>query len=277
MEKYRIEKLITYIYDKVDKSDNKENLKESVADVLRQILVPQTKHERILVTEMDTDDIKKLERRIVRIYEDCYFSPDKMVQMRAAACIDCLLMQRWRMMHDSIVWNDDFIMKLEVMNEKMKQALLDMRRMTLDTYNHLLSQCPDDKELEVIGTLWVDDMEIEGWKYGSHMWAYLSEILQTPEIGISNLYKYGVSMELTYNSTDYSYDRFQTELGLLYLEDKLDNWNEHMNREKTEHLHIIYGVHNMTDHSCWTFQDLINVKSYKTRIKVEYQDKMEIK
>lgn len=273
MEQYRIDRLVAYIYDQVDKSDNKEELKESIADVLRHGLVPQTKNERILVEEMDTDDIKKLERRIVRIYEYCYFSPDKMVQMRAASCIDSLLMQRWRMMHESIVWNDDFIMKLEVMNEKMKQALLNMRRMTLDTYNHLLSQCPDDKELEVTGTLWVDDMEIEGWTYGSHMWAYLAEILQTPEIGISNLYKYGVSMELTYKSTDNDCDRFQTELGLLYLEDKLDNWNEHMDREKTDHLHIVYGVHNMIDHSCWTLQDLINVKSYKTKIKVDYQDK----
>ena len=273
MEQYRIDRLVAYISDQVDKNDNKEDLKESIADVLRHVLVPQTKNERILVEEMDTDDIKKLERRIVRIYEYCYFSPDKMVQMRAASCIDSLLMQRWRMMHESIVWNDDFIMKLEVMNEKMKQALLDMRRMTLETYNHLLSQCPDDKELEVTGTLWVDDMEIEGWTYGSHMWAYLAEILQTPEIGISNLYKHGISMELTYNSTDNTCDRFQTELGLLYLEEKLDNWNEHMDREKTDHLHIIYGVHNMIDHSRWTLQDLINVKSYKTEIKIKYQDK----
>jgi len=277
MEHYRNERLVSYIWDQVDRSDNKEELKKSIADVLRHVLVPQTKHERMLVEEMDTDNIKKLERRIARIYKDCYYSPDEMEQIRAATCIDSLLMQRWRMMHDKIVWNDGFITKLEVMNEKMKQALLDMRRMTLETYNHLLSQCPDDKELEVTGTLWVDDMEIEGWKYGSHMWAYLSEILQTPEIGISNLYKYGVSMELTYNSTDNACDRFQTELGLLYLEDKLDNWNEHMNREKTDHLHIVYGVHNMIDHSCWTLQDLINVKSYKTKIKVDYQDKMETK
>ena len=71
MEQYRIDRLVAHIYDQVDKSDNKEELKESIADVLRHALVPQTKHERILVEEMDTDDIKKLERRIVRIYEDC--------------------------------------------------------------------------------------------------------------------------------------------------------------------------------------------------------------
>ncbi len=39
---------------------------------------------------------------------------------------------------------------------------------------------------------------------------------------------------------------------------------------KTNHVRIIYGVHNAIDHCHWTLQDLINVKSYKTKIEVEY-------
>ena len=176
-------------------------------------------------------------------------------------------------MHKSIVWDDEFIAKLVAMNEKMKQALIDMRNLALGTYNHQIANCPDDKEFDVTGMLFADDMEMEGWEYGSHMSDYLSEILQTPEY--SGLYRYGVAHEVIFESADRPYginDR-NTEMNLLYMAEQPDNWNEHMNREKTANLNIIYGVHNMIDHCHWTLQDLINVKSYKAKIEVEYRNK----
>lgn len=157
----------------------------------------------------------------------------------------------------------------------MKQALIDMRNLTFDTYNHLLVNCPDDKEFDVTGMLFVDDMEMEGWEYGSHMSDYLSEILQTPEY--SSLYRYGVAHEVIFESADrpYGLNENNTEMNMLYMAELPENWNEHMDREKTANLNIIYGVHNMIDHCHWTLQDLINVKSYKAKIEVEYRNKME--
>lgn len=214
-------------------------------------------------------DVRNLEERIVGLYEKGA-NDDK-----TSDEIESLLMERWRLMHQSIVWDDEFITKLVAMNEKMKQALIDMRNLTFDTYNHLLANCPDDKEFDVTGMLFVDDMEMEGWEYGSHMSDYLSEILQTPEY--SSLYRYGVAHEVIFESSDRPYginDR-NTEMNLLYMAEQPDNWNEHMNREKTANLNIIYGVHNMIDHCHWTLQDLINVKSYKAKIEVEYRNKRE--
>jgi hypothetical protein len=184
-------------------------------------------------------------------------------------------MERWRLMHRSIVWDDDFIAKLVAMNEKMKQALIDMRNLALNTYTHLLTNCPDEKEFDVTGRLFVDDMEMEGWKYGIHMSDYLSEILQTPEY--SGLYRYGVAHEVIFESADrpYGINENNTEMNMLYMAELPENWNEHMDREKTANLNIIYGVHNMIDHCHWTLQDLINVKSYKSKIEVEYRNKRE--
>lgn len=214
-------------------------------------------------------DVRNLEERIVGLYEKGA-NDDK-----TSDEIESLLMERWRLMHRSIVWDDDFIAKLVAMNEKMKQALIDMRNLTFDTYNHLLANCPDDKEFDVTGMLFVDDMEMEGWEYGSHKSDYLSEILQTPEY--SSLYRYGVAHEVIFESSDRPYginDR-NTEMNLLYMAELPENWNEHMDREKTANLNIIYGVHNMIDHCHWTLQDLINVKSYKSKIEVEYRNKRE--
>ena len=214
-------------------------------------------------------DVRKLEERIVKLYEKGA-NDDK-----TSDEIESLLMERWKLMHRSIVWDDDFIAKLVAMNEKMKQALIDMRNLTLNTYTHLLTNCPDDKEFDVTGRLFVDDLEMQGWECGSHMSDYLSEILQTPEY--AGLYRYGVAHEVIFESADRPYginDR-NTEMNLLYMAEQPDNWNEHMNREKTANLNIIYGVHNMIDHCHWTLQDLINVKSYKSKIEVEYRNKRE--
>lgn len=214
-------------------------------------------------------DVRKLEERIVKLYEKGA-NDDK-----TSDEIESLLMERWRLMHRSIVWDDDFIAKLVAMNEKMKQALIDMRNLALNTYTHLLTNCPDEKEFDVTGRLFVDDMEMEGWKYGIHMSDYLSEILQTPEY--SGLYRYGVAHEVIFESADrlYGINENNTEMNMLYMAELPENWNEHMDREKTANLNIIYGVHNMIDHCHWTLQDLINVKSYKSKIEVEYRNKRE--
>lgn len=133
-------------------------------------------------------DVRDIEKCIVKLYEKGA-NDDKISDE-----IESLLMERWGLMHKSIVWDDEFIAKLAAMNEKMKQALIDMRNLALGTYNHQIANCPDDKEFDVTGRLFVDDMEMEGWEYGSHMSDYLSEILQTPEY--SGLYRYGVAHEV---------------------------------------------------------------------------------
>jgi len=214
-------------------------------------------------------DVRDIEKCIVKLYEKGA-NDDKISDE-----IESLLMERWGLMHKSIVWDDEFIAKLVAMNEKMKQALIDMRNLALGTYNHQIANCPDDKEFDVTGRLFVDDMEMEGWEYGSHMSDYLSEILQTPEY--SSLYRYGVAHEVIFESSDrpYGINENNTEMNMLYMAEQPENWNEHMDREKTANLNIIYGVHNMIDHCHWTLQDLINVKSYKSKIEVEYRNKRE--
>lgn len=179
--------------------------------------------------------------------------------------------KRWHMMLDSIIWDDVFIAKLDAMNEKMKQALIEMRNLALYTYNHLLTICPDDKTVMVKSILGVDDMDMDGWEYGSDMWAYLTEILKNPELSLHSLYEYGVAFEMIIEKGNDPF--YYSDNQLLYHGEEPENWNEYMDSKKTEYMHIIYGVHNMIDHCGWTLQDLINVKSYYTKIEIEYRNK----
>jgi hypothetical protein len=219
----------------------------------------------------NTDKVREVERRVVDIYTKSDTSNKDVV-----CSIQSLMMMRWNMMHHGIMWDDEFVAKLDAMNEQMKQALIAMRYKTLDVYEYLKLRCPEDMKLEVMGRLYVDDMDMEGWEYESDMWANLSEILQTPAMSRDSLYADGITYPLVFNSTDnnscHSCEECET-MYMLYREKHYDNWNEHMDSNKTGHMHIIYGVHNMIDHCHWTLQDLINVKSYKTKIEVEYSNK----
>ena len=218
------------------------------------------------------EKIRDLERRVVEIY-----NKDDTSNKDVVSSIQSLMMLRWNMMHNRIVWDDEFVAKLDAMNEQMKQALIAMRYKTLDVYEYLKVKCPEDMKLEVTGRLYVDDMDMEGWEYESDMWANLSEILQTPAMSRASLYADGITYPLTFDNTDinssHSCEECET-MYMLYREKHYDNWNEHMDRNKTDQMHIIYGVHNMIDHCHWTLQDLINVKSYKTKIEVEYSNKL---
>ena len=70
-------------------------------------------------------------------------------EQRAAERISDLKLERWRLMRDSFEWTDENVSRIEQMNERMKEALLDMRKRTIEVYESLNSWCTFDKELHV--------------------------------------------------------------------------------------------------------------------------------
>ena len=89
------------------------------------------------------DKIQKIERRMVDIYEN---HSGRGRAQQAAERIHNLKLQRWHMMRDSFEWSDENVNRIAQMNERMKEALLDMRRRTIEVYESLNSWCTSDKE-----------------------------------------------------------------------------------------------------------------------------------
>lgn len=195
-------------------------------------------------------------------------------EQRAAERISDLKFERWRLMRDSFEWTDENVSRIEQMNERMKEALLDMRKRTIEVYESLRGWCTPDKDLHVKGTLWVEEMAaFEGWEQDEDMEAMLFDIMtRKPYCGF---YANSVSMsyDLWYDATHQDAD-YDTENELLYLGENTDNWNELMNLEKTVHLHLVYGVHNLYEHCEWTLQDLLGIRSYRTKIEIEYYNRI---
>ena len=195
-------------------------------------------------------------------------------EYKAVERINDLKRDRWSMLHHSFEWTDENIARLEAANEKMKEALLDMRRRTIEVYESLKGWCTPDKDLYVKGTLWVEEMSFSGWEHDEDMEAYLCDIFtRAPYCGF---YVNSVSMsyDLKHDAgTTHCPENYDTEYELLYLHDSIDNWNELMNREKTDHLHLVYGVHNLYEHCHWALQDLLGIRSYCTKIEIEYDNR----
>jgi len=217
------------------------------------------------------DKIQKIERRMVDIYEN---HSGRGRAQQAAERIHNLKLQRWHMMRDSFEWTDENVSRIEQMNERMKEALLVMRRRTIEVYESLKAWCTPDKDLHVKGTLWVEEMAaFEGWEQDEDMEAMLFDIMtRKPYCGF---YVNSVSMgyDLWYDATHQDAD-YDTENELLYLGENTDNWNELMNLEKTAHLHLVYGVHNLYEHCQWSLQDLLGILSYRTKIEIEYYNRI---
>jgi len=217
------------------------------------------------------DKIQKIERRMVDIYEN---HSGRGRKNQAAERIEHLKLERWRLMRDSFEWTDENVSRIEQMNERMKEALLVMRRRTIEVYESLKAWCTPDKDLHVKGTLWVEEMAaFEGWEQDEDMEAMLFDIMtRKPYCGF---YVNSVSMgyDLWYDATHQDAD-YDTENELLYLGENTDNWNELMNLEKTAHLHLVYGVHNLYEHCQWSLQDLLGILSYRTKIEIEYYNRI---
>lgn len=214
--------------------------------------------------------IRQLEKRMAKIYK-IYGRKD--LEYYAAECIDDLKLQRWCLLRDSFEWTDENVARLEAANEQLKEALLDMRRQTIEVYEAVRKRITTDQNLYVYGSLWVKEMAFENWQHDEDMQYDMFDIMTSSPY--SGFYSVG-GVSMTYDfyhdeiHSDSPDDADKSENYLLYLENTVDNWNELMPIEKTGHLHLVYAIHNLYEHCNWSLQDILAIKSYHTKIEIEY-------
>ena len=119
-----------------------------------------------LLAAKPVTSVRNLERLMVAIYQR-YGRRD--MDYYAAEYINDLKLKRWRMMRDRFEWAEENIARLVAANELLKQALADMRRRTIEVYESVSAWRTPDKDLEVVGKLWVEDMSFEGWENDEDM------------------------------------------------------------------------------------------------------------
>ena len=208
--------------------------------------------------------VRSIELQILSLYHEterhCWHDSEN------KKAITSLLEVRKRILNSMFVLDEQNKQLLAEFNEAMKQQLIEMRKRTIDLYNKVYK--PDmNGRINVIGKCFM------GYEYSKihpvqsmrakKMWAVLNASLDDY---IFLYHEDGVC------SFDISSDdpKIESENEFLYLNEELDNWNEGLDREMTEDMHLTYAFHNLFSHLDFSIFDLLWVRDFNIELHVEY-------
>lgn len=190
--------------------------------------------------------------------------------------------QRGYRLQDLFEYNEENKVLLKTFNECLKQAQIKLFRQGLKVYGEALGQAKnlgineDDVEVECKIALPTKYPEIHPLQTetAKKVW----EVLTTG--GYIEIYDNNIGLDLWFDKHSkrllkLSEKELQPYINkYLYMNDKEDNWNDGMNRKWSKNLNLLYGVHNLTDHCCFSFYDLLYVREFDSRIQVTYSKKL---
>lgn len=175
-----------------------------------------------------------------------------------------LLGIRKRLLNHEFVMNEHHKQLLEEFNAAMREQLKKTRIETIKTYLAVIRSGINGK-IKAVGKCFM------GYEYSNihpiqtirskKIWEILSGILDNYD----PLYEDGVIS----NGWQYLGGEPETENMMLYLSEKMDNWNEGLDSNLTKDMNIIHAVHNLYDHTAFSIFDLLWVRDFNMEIHVE--------
>ena len=181
--------------------------------------------------------------------------------------IKCLLGTRKSLLNKMFVMDEDCKQLLSDFNEALKAQMIEMRKRALSIYAANVNS-------GLMSSFTLKGKCFMGYEYSKihpvqtmrakKMWAVLNGSLAD----YMPLYMDGVDIfELDYsegNDCD-----FPSENQLLYLDEKIDNWNDELDQEMTKDMHLIHPFHNLYSHMDFSIFDLLWVRDFNIEISLE--------
>ena len=176
-----------------------------------------------------------------------------------------MLEVRKRILDKLFVMDDNYKSLLAEFNETLKQQLIEMRKRTI-ALHEAVTTVDYNENMVVTGMVRL------GYEY-SHlhpvqsmrakkMWAILNGSLEdfTPLYEISGTGEFRI--ERTIGDID-------SENRVLYLDESLDNWNEGLDRNMTDDMHLVYSFHELYNHMAFSIFDLLWVRDFCIDLRCE--------
>ena len=171
--------------------------------------------------------------------------------------IEHLLGVRCHLLNSLFVLDENYKQLLTEFNEALRKQVLETRKRVITLFNSV-SESGLTGEFEVTGKCFL------GYEYSKihpvqtirakKMWAILNGSIDK----YIPLYEDGVDL-ISVSSWD---SEIPTEHQVLYLDDKLDNWNENLDRKLTEDMHLTFPFHNLYSHMEFSIFDLLWVRDF---------------
>ncbi|SDQ10566.1 hypothetical protein SAMN04487826_0524 [Prevotella sp. khp1] len=181
--------------------------------------------------------------------------------------IKCLLGTRKSLLNKMFVMDEESKNLLSDFNEALKAQMIEMRKRALSIYASNVNS-------GLLSSFTLKGRCFMGYEYSKihpvqtmrakKMWAVLNGSLAD----YMPLYMDGVDIfELDYsegNDCD-----FPSENQLLYLDEKIDNWNDELDQEMTKDMHLIHPFHNLYSHLDFSIFDLLWVRDFNIELSLE--------
>jgi hypothetical protein len=182
--------------------------------------------------------------------------------------IEHLLGIRKHILDSMFVMDEHYKHLLSEFSEALRLELIEMRKRTISLYEAVTEKEPAG-EVEVIGKCFL------GYDYSKihpiqtmrakKMWAVLNGSLDC----YIPLYRDGIVDFRIDNWRNDTPPTIASENEMLYLDEKLDNWNEELDSEMTKDMHLVYPFHNLFCHMDFSIFDLLWVRDFNLEICAE--------
>jgi hypothetical protein len=181
--------------------------------------------------------------------------------------IKCLLGTRKSLLNKMFVMDEESKNLLSDFNEALKAQMIEMRKRALSIYASNVNS-------GLLSSFTLKGRCFMGYEYSKihpvqtmrakKMWAVLNGSLAD----YMPLYMDGVDIfELDYSEGNDS--DFPSENQLLYLDEKIDNWNDELDQEMTKDMHLIHPFHNLYSHMDFSIFDLLWVRDFNIELSLE--------
>lgn len=181
--------------------------------------------------------------------------------------IKCLLGTRKSLLNKMFVMDEESKQLLSDFNEALKAQIIEMRRRAISLYASNVNS-------GLLPSFRLRGKCFLGYNYSKihpvqtmrakKMWAVLNGSLTD----YMPLYMDGVD----YFELDYVAGRegnIPSENQMLYLDEKIDNWNDELDKEMTKDMHLIHPFHNLYSHLDFSIFDLLWVRDFNIEINLE--------
>ena len=181
--------------------------------------------------------------------------------------IKCLLGTRKSLLNKMFVMDEESKNLISDFNEALKAQMIEMRKRALSIYASNVNS-------GLLSSFTLKGKCFMGYEYSKihpvqtmrakKMWAVLNGSLAD----YMPSYMDGVDIfELDY-SEENDCD-FPSENQLLYLNEKIDNWNDELDQEMTKDMHLIHPFHNLYSHLDFSIFDLLWVRDFNIELSLE--------
>lgn len=176
--------------------------------------------------------------------------------------IQHLLSLRRQVLNRMFVLTDEYKQLLAEFNEKLIDALTEMRRQTISMRDGVIAA--NVHGIETVGKVYMSYKYPENHPVqtmrAKKIWCIINNSYDT----YMPMYEDGAD-----NLTLSEYGEVPSVNQVLYLSEDVDNWNEGLDQEKTADMHLCHGFHNLIDHNDFSIFDLLWVRDFSIEITCE--------